>query len=583
MFTVAPLRGPVEEDEAKTLNLDSHTSERGVSSLPEENAGGKGPGFTDEWEHDAALRQVVEEIADRVLSGDISNRDDLQRAKLQALRDTGLDSIPTNSLVLDYISKRHPDSLERVLGLLRKKPSRTMSGVAVVAVMTSPHDCPHGRCIFCPGGTDREVPTPQSYTGREPAAMRGAQNHFDPYSQVRRRIEQLEVIGHPTDKIDLILMGGTITARDEVYQRDFVKGCLDGMNGAVSRSFQEAEASNESSRHRCIGMTFETRPDHLKEAHVDLILSLGGTRVELGVQSAFDGPLVESRRGHMTRDAHEATMIAKDSGLKVGYHIMPGIPGSTKEMDVETARRVLSEDSFKPDMIKVYPTLVIGGTELFDMWRRGEYEPLSTEEAAVVVAEMKRITPPWVRIQRVQRDIPSQLVEGGVKKSNLRQLAKAVMGRKGWACRCIRCREIGHSLGPGDDLPQDDEVELKRRDYDASEGKEVFLSFEVARTDSLVGYLRLRRPSERAHRGEMAGAGIVRELKVFGPMVPIGKMAEEKWQHRGYGRRLLREAEEIARVEWGSGRLLVTSGIGAREYYRKWGYERIGPYMGKAL
>ncbi|MGA1820665.1 MAG: tRNA uridine(34) 5-carboxymethylaminomethyl modification radical SAM/GNAT enzyme Elp3 [Thermoplasmatota archaeon] len=545
--------------------------------------GKKGPRRSDSWKDDERLKEVLHELVEGLSTGRVRDRDGLQDEKIKLLRNSGLGDVPTNSTLLDYVRNEHPRLEEDLIGILRKKPTRTISGVAVVAVMTSPHSCPHGRCIFCPGGVEQDVPTPQSYTGREPAAMRAAQNDYDPYLQVSRRIEQLKMTGHPTDKIDLILMGGTLTARPLQYQIEFVKGCLDGMNGSRTGSLEEAQRENEGSVHRCIGMTFETRPDWLHFEEADLIMELGGTRVELGVQSIFDGPLEASGRGHCVEETVEATRIAKDSGLKVGYHLMPGMPGSSFEMDLQSAADVFNDPGFRPDMIKIYPTLVIEGTKLHEMWKRGEYQPLSTEEAARLSAEIKRITPPWVRIQRVQRDIPSPLVEGGVKKSNLRQLAQEELHRKGWECRCIRCREIGHRMKGGERMPLPEDVSLVRREYPASGGHEVFLSFEVEWKDALIGYMRLRKPSEEAHRPEVKGAGIVRELKVFGPMVPIGREAMKEWQHRGYGSSLLEYAGSIVWDEWGLDRVLVTSGIGAREYYRKFGFKRLGPYMYKNL
>jgi elongator complex protein 3 len=542
-----------------------------------------GPRRPNIWEEKTGLEEVLSSLVDMMLSGEISSKKELQDAKIALLKDRGIDSIPTNSTLLHYVRHRCPEKEPDLIHLVQKKPTRTLSGVAVVAVMTSPDPCPHGKCIFCPGGSDQEVPTPQSYTGKEPAAMRAAQNEFDPRMQVERRLEQLEATGHPTDKIDLILMGGTITARPLKYQIEFVKGCLDGMNGISSATFERAAEMNEKGHHRCIGMTFETRPDWFNYEEADVIINLGATRLELGVQIAFEGPLMESGRGHTVEESIEATRLAKDTGLKVGYHLMPGLPGSTPGMDIESARRIFTEENFMPDMVKIYPTLVIKGTELHDMWERGEYVPLSTEEAAKVVAEMKRMTPPWVRIQRVQRDIPSPLVEAGVKKSNLRQLARKELESHGFECRCIRCREIGHRIGPGEDLPLPEDVSLTRREYKASGGLEVFLSFEVEWRDVLVGYLRLRRPSPKAHRTEAKGSGIVRELKIFGPMVPIGRSAMKEWQHRGYGRELMGFASSIVKDEWGLDRILVTSGIGAREYYKKFGFERMGPYMGKDL
>jgi elongator complex protein 3 len=412
--------------------------------------------------------------------------------------------------------------------------------------------------------------------------MRAEMNRFDPYLQTKNRIDQLGSIGHPTDKIDLILMGGTLTARSLQYQIDFVKGCLDGMNGVVANTLQEAQNTNETSCHRCIGMTFETRPDQLNYEEVDMILNLGGTRVELGVQSVFDLPLERSGRGHCVQETVDATLRAKDAGLKVSYHLMPGIPGSDIEMDERSAIATLTDERFMPDMVKIYPTLVIEGTELYEMWKNGEYEPLSSIEAAELVARIKKKVPPWVRIQRVQRDIPSPLISQGVKRSNLRQMAQKILKEEGSKCNCIRCREIGHRSREGHPIPDPDDVKLVRRDYKASQGDEVFLSYE-SDDGTLVGYTRLRSPSVELHREEVVDSLLLRELKVFGPMVPIGKDLVDRWQHKGFGRRLLEESEEIAIEEFDKDNISVTSGIGVREYYRKNGYRKVGPYMQKDL
>ncbi|MGA1821238.1 MAG: tRNA uridine(34) 5-carboxymethylaminomethyl modification radical SAM/GNAT enzyme Elp3 [Thermoplasmatota archaeon] len=540
------------------------------------------PRRSDEWESDPDLRGIVARISEKLIDGSIRTREELQDSKMIEVRKTSIGYIPTNSMILDYIVRNCPESDDGIMDILRKKPSRTLSGVAVVAVMTSPHSCPHGKCLFCPGGEDQDVPTPQSYTGREPAAMRGEQHDFDSFLQTTARISQLESIGHPTDKIDLILMGGTITARDVEYQEEFVKGCFDGMNGTISGSLIEAQNMNIHAPHRCIGMTFETRPDRCGPKEIDDILRLGGTRVELGFQSAFDETLSFSRRGHTVSDSITATKKLKDAGLKVNYHLMPGIPGSDPEMDIETARMIFTDERFMPDMIKIYPTLVIEGTELFEMWKRGEYEPLSTEKAAEVVAEIKKLTPPWVRIQRIQRDIPSPLVEAGVKNSNLRQLAQEVLKGSGEACRCIRCREVGH-LSNDADL-REEEPRSVRRDYPASGGIEVFLSLETGGNDALIGYVRLRKPSGSAERPEIDGStSIIRELKVFGSMVPIGERSGKRWQHRGFGSMLMEEAERISSEEWGHEKMAVNSGVGVRNYYEKLGYRMLGPYMVKKL
>ena len=535
------------------------------------------------WRADPVLLGAVSLLANEIISGKIRDQCGLQNRKLQVVREVGLTEIPSNSMILDYISSELPERRRSSLGLLLKKPSRTMSGVAVVAVMTSPESCPHGKCIFCPGGPEGGTPSPQSYTGKEPAAMRGAQNDFDPLLQTMNRLEQLSAIGHSTDKVELIVMGGTFTSRDPDYQRSFVKGCLDAMNGPISSDIEAAQISNETANRRCVGITFETRPDRCYERDIDLMLELGGTRVELGFQSAYDEVLEASRRGHTVRDSINSTRRIKDSGMKVCYHLMPGMPGSTPEMDIRTARAVFEDGSFMPDMLKIYPTLVVKGTELYDMWIRGNYTPYTTEEAAEVVSRIKGIVPEWVRIQRVQRDIPSPLVEAGVKKSNLRQIASLMLNERKSGCRCIRCREIGHVLPVLDEALLGHGYETFRTDYFASRGREVFLSVETKGREALIAFLRLRLP-DAPHRQEIGeGAALVRELKVFGPVVPLGKRFGDMWQHRGLGRCLLEEAWEIASSEWGCERVAVNSGIGVRNYYRRLGLYRSGPYMIKAL
>ena len=515
---------------------------------------------------------ALEELAERIISGDIRSKEELNREKVRVARKYHLDSIPSNTEILHRIPEEKREEYYRVL---RIKPTRSLSGVAVVAIMTSPYPCPHGKCIYCPGGPDKG--TAQSYTGHEPAAMRAAQNHFDAYMQTKNRIEQLEEIGHPTDKVDLIIMGGTFTARPYEYQRVFVKGAFDAMNGSVSESLEEAKRLNESAGHRCIGLTVETRPDWFMEKEIRNSLELGATRVELGIQSTFDDVLERVKRGHTVADSIRSTKLAKDAGLKIVYHMMPGLPGSDEKKDLESFRRIFTDSDFMPDMLKIYPTLVVEGTELYEMWKNGEYEPLDTEKAAELLIKVKEMVPPWVRIQRIQRDIPTQYIVAGVKRSDLRGYVHQLMKERGKRCRCIRCREIGHvdsDIGPED-------VSLVRREYDASGGKEVFLSYEGPDME-LVGFVRLRRVPDDSWLEETGDYGaIIRELKVFGSQVPIGDEPKGRWQHQGYGRKLVDEAERIAEEEWDTDGILVMSGVGVREYYRKLGYERVSWYMGK--
>ncbi len=500
-----------------------------------------------------------------ILSGEIEDKAALQKAKVQLARELHLSRLPANSEVIERLDEA---SFRKVEDILKRKPVRTLSGVAVVAVMTSPAPCPHGRCIYCPGGVDNG--SPQSYTGKEPAARRASFNEFDPFRQTRARIEQLEAIGHDTDKIDLIVMGGTFTSRPVDYQRGFVQGCFDAMNERPSDDLQQAHHHNESAPHRCIGMTVETRPDSFDQAMADHVMSLGTTRMEFGVQILDEDILRAVGRGHGVEEVVRATQVAKGHGLKVCYHVMPGLPGSSPELDLERFALMFQDERFMPDMLKIYPTLVVKGTPLYDMWCRGEYEPYSTEKAAHVVAEMKRLVPRWARIQRIQRDIPVQLIEAGVDKSHLRELARDELRSRGISCQCIRCREVGLK---GIRRFEREEVQFSDVQYQASQAVERFLSFDLPGPDALVAYLRLRLgPGDRAQ---------VRELKVFGQMARIGQEGKDA-QHRGFGRGLMAHAESLAKDQ-GYAEMAVTSGVGVRSYYATLGYSRQGPYMVKRL
>ncbi|MBS3790609.1 MAG: tRNA uridine(34) 5-carboxymethylaminomethyl modification radical SAM/GNAT enzyme Elp3, partial [Candidatus Thermoplasmatota archaeon] len=336
-------------------------------------------------------------------------------------------------------------------------------------------------------------------------------------------------------------------------------------NDKESDSLTEAQKINEESDRRCIGMTIETRPDHCGEKELDRMLHLGATKVEIGVQSLRDEVLEYIRRGHTVEDSIEATMLAKQRGFKVCYHIMPGLPGMDRQKDLDDFIALFEDQRFRPDMLKIYPALVIKGTDIYDEWKSGCYMPLSTDEASELVAEMKAEVPKYVRIQRVQRDIPSPIVEGGVKKSNLRQYAREELEERGKTCECIRCREAGHS----DEKIDMDSLELKTLTYEASGGKEYFLELSDDK-DILLGYARLRIDEKTAP--------VIRELKVVGEMTPVHHEGED-FQHSGFGSKLLGKCESIAREKGDV--LRVISGVGARNYYRKFDYRLKKPYMVK--
>lgn len=463
-----------------------------------------------------------------------------------------------------------------------------MSGVTVVAVMAKPWPCPHGRCLYCFGGPPH---SPQSYAGEEPALMRAVTYSFDPYAQVQARLRQYEALGHCPSKVELIIMGGTFPAMPRGYQESFVAKCLDAMNRypqppAGEVGLEEAQLANEEARIRCVGLTLETRPDWAGPGDVDFMLRLGATRVELGVQTIYDEVLAAVRRGHGVREVVEATRVLKDAGLKVSYHMMIGLPGCTPDMDLRAFEEIFRSPDFRPDGLKIYPTLVVPGSELYEVWRRGDYAPPSEEEVVELLCRVKALLPRWVRVMRVQRDVPAPIIAAGVRASNLREVVAKRMEEAGVKCKCIRCREAGLAMlkrGEGPDL---DRLELKRESYEASGGMEEFISIEDVEKDLLVGFVRLRIPSERAHRPEVGpGAALIRELHVYGLQVPVGARLEEGWQHRGLGSQLVRAAEEVAKEEYGAKRVLVNAGVGARPYYRKLGYRRIdgSPYLVREL
>jgi elongator complex protein 3 len=507
--------------------------------------------------------------------------DDVNRLKTQVAAKHQLQRMLSNAEIITALTPKEKLTL---LPVLRRKTTRTISGVTVIAVMTKPQPCPQPEpCAYCPGGPTQGVP--QSYTGHEPAAMRGSQNSYDPYRQVQSRIRQLTAIGHRVDKVELIVMGGTFPATPLEYQIWFIQRCLDAITGKKSANLEDAKAHTETSRIRNVGITVETRPDWCKQPHVDAMLDMGVTRVEIGVQNPSDELYRVAGRTHTVADVIEATRVAKDAGLKIVYHLMPGMPSSNPARDLAAFKQVFTDSDFKPDMIKIYPCLVIAGTKAYDWYREGAYKPYTTEEAAELVAEVKKTLPPWVRVMRVQRDIPAGLIVAGVDKSNLRQLVQQKLAEQGERCGCIRCREVGHRLAVDNVTADLDKIQILTTRYQASEGEEIFISAEDPENNVLIGYLRLRVPSAKAHRPEITAvpSAIVRELHVYGPLVPVGKHSAKAWQHKGYGAILLNEAERVAQEDYGSKKLVVISALGTKQYYMRFGYRRDGVYVSKML
>jgi elongator complex protein 3 len=495
-----------------------------------------------------------------------------------------------NRVIKNAVILYHATDKEKpiIINLLKKRVTRTISGVSVVAIMTKPLPCP-GTCIYCPGPNSQpDVKVAQSYTGREPAALRSIQCKYDPFEQVYSRIKDLEAIGHTVDKIELIAMGGTFLSTDVSYQEAFIKGALEGILEQKVKSLDEAKKLVEKSKRRLIGITIETRPDFCKEKDVDRMLSYGTTRVELGIQTIYDEIYELVKRGHNTRDSIEAIRIAKDAGLKINAHIMPNLPGSTISKDVVLFHELFTNPDYRPDMLKIYPTLVINGTELYKWWKEGKYSPYTDEQLIDLLARAKNDLPPYVRIQRVMRDIPAPLIEAGCKNGNLRQLIHNRLKEINGTCKCIRCREFG--IRKRKEIREEisfNDIRLYRLDYEASQGKEIFLSYENKLENYLLGYLRLRIPSELAHRPELNDGKtlIVREIKIVGELVPkdAQPLLLSQLQHRGYGKLLMENVEKISKEDFDAKKVAVISGLGAKDWFYDLGYVPDGPYVSKKL
>lgn len=523
---------------------------------------------------DALKKKVARRLIEYLKKGDMKRRD-ISKLKYKLAKEEGLEFVPKNHEILRCLRRGE----EQLIGVLRGKDVRSASGIYTIAVMTKPTHCPKDSpCAYCPGGAENG--TPQSYLGNEPALMRGLQANFDPYTQVKIRLDQYATIGHVPSKVQLIIMGGTFPATDLDYQEWFVKMCVQSMNEWHKKRvrqlqlLEDVQKRNESSKVRCIGITMETRPDWAGMPQIDRMIKLGATLVEIGVQTLDDSILLDLNRGCDLSQTVEATRMIRDSGLKVGYHIMPGLPGADREHDLKTLKAIFHDERFRPDYLKIYPTLVIKGTKLYQLWKDGKYTPLSCEGAIDLIATAQKDFPEWVRVARIQRDVPAGIIEGGVRRSNLRELVEREATTRGTRCRCIRCREVGLAKIRGIKVDSI-KPEIVTRHYAAGGGEEEFISAEDAEEDVLVGFLRLRIPSARAHRAEVRNAAVIRELHIYGQQTPVGGSDRRGFQHHGWGSALLDTAESIANEKYGCDVVAVLPGVGVRDYYRKRGYRKV--------
>jgi len=458
-----------------------------------------------------------------------------------------------------------------LLARIRMKPVRTLSGVTTVTVLTKPYPCP-GKCIFCP--TDARMP--KSYLPDEPGAMRALQHEFDPYNQVISRLEALQAVGHPTDKIELLILGGTWSAYQRDYQEWFVRRCFEALNGIQSLNLLEAQKLNENAHHRNVGLSIETRPDYVTQQEIIWLRQLGATKVQMGAQIFDDYILELNKRGHSIEDTDKAAALLRAAGFKIVLHWMPNLLGATPESDRHDFLHMWQ--GICPDEIKIYPTQLLANAELYEYWLRGEYQPYSTQELISLIADVKETVPRYCRVNRVIRDIPSNNVVEGNKRTSLRQDVHVEMQRRGTRCQCVRCREIRSHEVKERCLRLDDLV------YRAGGAEEHFISF-VTPEDHLAGFLRLSLPgsdSPETGMADLRGAAIIREVHVYGRSLSVGAVEHGAAQHIGLGTRLIQESERIS-CERGYNRLAVISAIGTRQYYFRRGFHRKELYLVKEL
>lgn len=483
----------------------------------------------------------------------------------------GLPWLSKSQVLQAYEQLCDQDYLEfqpEVVTALQKKPTRSQAGVTVVTVLTKPYPCP-GKCIFCP----TDVRMPKSYLHDEPGAMRAERHAFDPYAQTAARISALETIGHPADKIELLILGGTWSSYRRDYQEWFVKRCFDAMNGVESETLAEAQARNARAARRNVGLVVETRPDHVTPEELQWFRYLGVTKVQIGVQSLDDRILALNKRGETVADVRNAMRLLRLAGFKIHAHWMPNLLGATPQSDLEDFGRLWSDPALQPDELKIYPCMLLENAELYEYWQRGEYEPYDEETLVELLAAAKAQTPRFVRINRVVRDIPTTNVVAGFKKANLRQIAQQRLREQGLACHCIRCREIRRETVAPEDLA------LRVLSYETDATSEHFLSFERA-DGRIAGFLRLSLPDPAQPHPfpELAGQAMIREVHVYGPAVPIGEESQGEAQHVGLGAQLIARAKEMSRAA-GYERIAVISAIGTRRYYARHGFAVDGLYM----
>ncbi len=505
---------------------------------------------------------------------------------LQAIRDLPADDNDLMPLLRRYPSHNGTyaksqllDAYQRLVGegalephqgierRLRGRPVRTISGVAPVAVLTEPYPCP-GTCIFCPAQKE----APKSYLDGEPGVLRALQNDYDPYRQTHVRLQALEAIGHTTDKVELLILGGTWSAYPADYREWFLRRCFAALNEGESATLAEALLRNETAAHRNVGLVIETRPDWITPAEILALRRQGVTKVQIGAQSFDDAILSLNRRGHTLADIRRAVQLLRLGGFKIVLHWMPNLYGATPESDLMDFARMWDDPGLRPDELKIYPTALLAGTELYELWQQGRYAPYPEAVLVDLLVQCKTRVPPYSRINRLMRDIPAQYIVAGTTKSNLRQIVQAQMQQQGLVCQCIRCREVRGKEINATREGMTAKLSLEEYVYDTLTTREYFLHY-LTPLGQLAAFLRLSlplAPRDELPIPEIRDAALVRELHVYGPAQALGQRSLAA-QHRGLGTGLLDAAAEIARAA-GFRQLAVIAAAGTRPYYRARGF-----------
>lgn len=560
---------------------------------------------------DNQKKAILIEILNILIQKNPQSFQEAEQIKNEICGKYGISTI-SNIDIVRVANKENIKLSDKLKKILQKRGVRTASGVTPLTVLTKPFSCP-GQCVFCPqeiasssGQTlfekdlkdtskSENVPKkyknpgvdvmPKSYFSNEPAASRALLASFDPFNQVQTRLKSLELTGHDTSKVELIILGGTFSAIPKRYRTWFTRRALQALNGDNYKdktTLQKAQKKNENAPHRAIAIVIETRPDFISVDEIKYFRKLGCTKVELGVQSLDDEVLKTCKRGHGTRESINAIKLLKDAGFKLGIHMMPGLPGSNLKKDFECFKELFASDHFKPDFLKIYPCTVVPFSELEKWQKEGDYKALTEKELTPLLINIKKITPEYVRISRLVRDIPATSITYGSKTTNLRQLIQEKMKKENMSCKCIRCREVK------DEKFNAEKIVYQERRFLASGGEEYFLSFNTE-SDKLVALLRLRIPSsyfnkkEKAIFSELKNSAIIRELHTYGTVVPVGKKDDKKAQHIGLGKELVKKAEEIVQSKYNLKKIAVISGIGVKDFWRKIGYKDNKYYLIKNI